>query len=172
MPPRTKVAAQTVSCQSKDDLIACVARYGEIQRNKARLKANTDDQIAKLQEALGKDCEPLDAQLKEYERAIASFAEANRDALTNGGKVKTCDFTTGQIGWRQRPPSVTVRAADLVIETLKKLGLSKFVRVKEEVNKDAVLESPDEARGIAGLSINKGIEDFYIVPAETKPVGA
>jgi phage host-nuclease inhibitor protein Gam len=168
MPPRTKIAAQTVSCESKDDLIACLARYGTLARKRARMKADTDDRIASLQQTLGHAVEPLDAELKEFERAIAAYCEANRAALTNDNKVKTCQLTTGIIGWRQRPPSVTVRTADLVIETLKKLGLEKFVRQKEEINKDAILESPDDARGIAGLSINTGVEDFYIQPTETK----
>jgi len=55
------------------------------------------------------------------------------------------------------PPSVSVRGAESVIDTLKRLGLGKFVRTKEEVNKEAILNEPDEVRGVAGLNIVTGV---------------
>ncbi|MFH2013564.1 MAG: host-nuclease inhibitor Gam family protein, partial [Patescibacteria group bacterium] len=46
---------------------------------------------------------------------------------------------------------------------LKDLGLSKFIRTKEEVNKQAILESPEEVKDIKGLSISQ-IEEFVVKP--------
>ena len=70
--------------------------------------------------------------------------------------------------WRQRPPSVAVRGADAVIAALKKLGLSRFVRTKEEVNKEAILNDAEAVRGVGGISINSGVEDFVITPFEAE----
>jgi phage host-nuclease inhibitor protein Gam len=41
------------------------------------------------------------------------------------------------------------------------------VRVKEEINKEAILAEPDLAAKIPGISITQG-EDFVIVPFETE----
>ncbi len=49
---------------------------------------------------------------------------------------------------------------------LLKLGLERFVRVKTEINKDAILNEPAAVVGIAGLSIQVGVEDFVITPFE------
>lgn len=168
MATRLKAPAHTVTCNSQDDLIACIARIGELEREKMRMTAEADDKITEIKQSLGHGIEPLSGEIEAVQRAVQSYAETNRDKLTNGGKTKTVPFTTGEIGWRQRPPSVSVRAADAVIETLKKLGFARFVRTKEEVNKEAILAEPDAARGIAGLTVNSGIEDFFVVPYDSR----
>lgn len=167
MATRIKAPAHTVNCNSQDDLIACIARIGELEREKLRMTADADDKITSIKQTLGHAVEPLTGEIEAVQRAVQAYAETNRDKLTNGGKSKTIPFTTGEIGWRQRPPSVSVRAADTVIETLKKLGLGRFIRTKEEVSKEAILAEPDAARGIAGLTINSGIEDFFVVPYDS-----
>ncbi len=43
-----------------------------------------------------------------------------------------------------------------VIEACKSLGLTAFLRIKEEVNKEAMLADPDKARTIAGVTIKSG----------------
>jgi phage host-nuclease inhibitor protein Gam len=108
----------------------------------------------------------LSEQIKTLQAGVQAYCEAHRDELTDGGRVKTANFVTGEVQWRQRPPSVSVRGSDSVIDTLKRLGLGKFVRTKEEVNKEAILNEPEEVRGVAGLNIVTGVEDFVITPFE------
>ena len=55
-----------------------------------------------------------------------------------------------------------------MLETLLRMGLGRFVRVKNEANKEAMLAEPDAVRGIAGISIVTGVEDFTVVPFEAK----
>ena len=70
------------------------------------------------------------------------------------------------MSWRQRPPSVSIRGVETVLETLLRMGLGRFVRVKSEPNKDAMLNEPEAVRGIAGISIVTGVEDFIVTPFE------
>lgn len=170
MASRLKSNAMTMNVQSQDQLIAAIARVGELQREQLRMTADADDRITDIRQALGHGIEPLTSEIDALRKAIHGFCEANRDRLTDGGKSKSAAFTTGEIQWRKRPPSVTVRAADAVIETLRKLGLGRFVREKSEVNKEAVLAEPDAVRGIAGLTINPGLEDFVVVPYDSADV--
>jgi len=53
-----------------------------------------------------------------------------------------------------------------VIETLNRLGLSQFVRSKEEINKEAILNEPEAVKGVAGITVVTGVEDFVITPFE------
>lgn len=108
----------------------------------------------------------LKEQLATLQDGVQGYCEAHRLELTDGGKVKTANLITGEVQWRQRPPSVSVRGSDTVIEMLKRLGLGRFVRTKEEVNKEAILNEPDEVRGVAGLTVVTGVEDFVITPFE------
>ncbi|ENU1338198.1 host-nuclease inhibitor Gam family protein [Escherichia coli] len=58
------------------------------------------------------------------------------------------------------------RDVEGVIEMLRRMGLERFIRTKEEVNKEAVLAEPDAVKGIAGIKVNKGAESFYVEPFE------
>ena len=66
----------------------------------------------------------------------------------------------------ERPPSIAIRGVESVLDALRSLGLHRFIRTKEEVNKDAMLNEPDIAATVAGVSVRKGAEDFVIKPFE------
>ena len=102
----------------------------------------------------------------ELQSGIQTWCEAHRDELTGNGKVKFANLTTGEVQWRNRPPSVSIRGADNVIELLRRLGLERFIRVKEEINKDAILNEKEAVKNIPGISIKSDIEDFSIIPFE------
>ena len=63
-----------------------------------------------------------------------------------------------------RPPSVSIRGADNVIELLRRLGFERFIRVKEEINKDAILNEKEAVKNIPVLPYKSDIEDFSIIP--------
>ena len=68
--------------------------------------------------------------------------------------------------WRNRPPSCTIRGSEAVIAALKRLKLTRFIRSKEEINKDAILNEQAAVKDIPGITINRNLEDFAIVPFE------
>lgn len=63
-------------------------------------------------------------------------------------------------------PASASGGAEAVIAYLKAQGLHGFVRSKEEVNKEAMLNQLDKARGLPGVTIVTGLEDFSITPFE------
>lgn len=169
MPPKTnrlKAAAQAYASQTQDDVAMDIRAIGDLQRELLREQAAMNDAIAEITARHQPHLDELKNRIATLQAGVQTWCEAHRDDLTKGGKVKTASFITGEIQWRQRPPSVTVRGADTVIETLLRLGLGRFVRVKHEINKDAILNEPDAVRGVAGISINSGVEDFVITPFE------
>lgn len=166
--PKTKIkaAAKVYTPQSKADCAAGIRQLGDLQREIARATAEMNDRIAEITAASQPRLEALQEQVATLQQGIQTWCEANRNDLTDGGKVKTANLVTGEVNWRQRPPSCAIRGADAVIDTLKRLGLPQFVRTKEEINKEAILNEPDQVRGVAGITIVTGVEDFVITPFE------
>ncbi|MGV1803821.1 host-nuclease inhibitor Gam family protein [Agrobacterium vitis] len=152
--------------QSREDAVWAVGRIGSLRREITAQKALSDEVIRRAGEKFERDTADLSAELIEHEKGVQTWCEANRLTLTNDGKVKYHDFGTGRINWRARPPKVSVRGVDAVIEACKKLGFSIFIRTKEELNKDAMLADPDKARVISGVTISSDGEDFLIEPLE------
>jgi phage host-nuclease inhibitor protein Gam len=62
---------------------------------------------------------------------------------------------------------VRVTGAEAVLDVLRKLGLARFIREKEEVNKEAILNEPEAVSHVPGISISQG-EDFVVVPFEAE----
>lgn len=163
---RLKVQAEAYVPQTLDDCAADIRRIGDLQRQMIRAQTELNDRVAEITAAIAPLLESLKEQLKPLQAGVQVWCEANRNELTRGGKVKSASFVTGEVQWRQRPPSVSVRGVEGVLLQLVKLDLDRFIRVKQEINKDAILAEPEAVRGVAGISVITGVEDFVIVPAE------
>jgi phage host-nuclease inhibitor protein Gam len=152
--------------QTRDDCDKMIFELGAMRRDILRLEAAMNDALAAVKEHYEQEAQPLKDKAEELFSGIETWCDANRETLTRGGQVKFAQLKNGEIKWRARPPKVAVRAADMVIEALKSLGLSRFVRVKEEINKDAILSDPDAVRAVKGISIGSEGEDFVVEPFE------
>lgn len=161
---KTKLPAATVAVpQSKTHCAADIKTLGDVQRDFERTRAAMNDEIAAVAKRYQPELEALELRSIALATGIQTWCEANRATLCEGGG-KTANLVTGEVSWRQRPPSVRITGADSVIETLKRMQLERFVRSKEEPNKEAMLNEPEAVRGIAGISIVSGVEDFAIAP--------
>lgn len=163
-------AATLEAPQSREETQSWIKELGDVQREHARISADLNDQIATLTEAHKPALNERADRIKVLQQGIQAWCEAHRGELTASGG-KTVNLITGEVSWRQRPPSIAVRGAEAVLESLRTLGLHRFIRQKEEINKEALLNEPDIAAGIAGISVVKGKEDFAITPfeVETQP---
>lgn len=162
---RLKAAAQAAP-QTREECATAIARLGELQRQAKRLELAMNDEIAAITQRAQPELDELKARIDAERGAVQAWCEANRIELTSGGKTKTANLVTGEVSWRQRPPKCLVRGEETVIETLERLGLERFVRNIQQVNKEAVLADPEAVRGVAGLSIQTGVEDFIVTPFE------
>ncbi|MBB4845017.1 phage host-nuclease inhibitor protein Gam [Paucibacter oligotrophus] len=164
MATRIKAKAAVQVPQTKTDCAADIKLIGDLQRDFERQRAEMNDQIAEITKQYQPGLEALQGRLLVLQEGVQSFCEAHRETLC--GKGKTANLVTGEVCWRQRPPSVSIRGADSVMDTLLRMGLGRFVRVKNEPNKEAMLNEPDAVKGIAGIAIVSGVEDFVITPFE------
>ena len=163
---RIKAAAQVWTAQSRDDVAAAIGDIGKKGREIDVLTASMNDEIAAVVEKYQPTIDALKKELPPLQSGVQSWCESHRAELTQSGKTKTVNMITGTVNWRIRPPSVSVRGSNTVIELLKSKGLGRYIRTKEEINKDAVLSDPDGIRTIPGITVVSGIEDFVIEPFE------
>ena len=154
--------------QTRDDAVDQMARIGELRRLIMAHKADAAAKLARIAEVVEEAIEPLQAELLAKEKGLQSYCEANRSDLTQGGKVKFHRFATGKVSWRKRPAKVSISKAKDVIARLKELGLKRFIRSEEAIDKEAMLKEVSAAEAVEGVSISSAGEDFSIEPAEVE----
>lgn len=162
----------TPAAQSKEEAEAHIARLGDIQRRLARIQADYGDKAAALKAEAEAEAAPLKAEAEDIQTRVQGWCEANRDALTRGGKVKFADLTTGKVTWRNLPPKVSIRGVERVLEECRRLGLTQFIRTKLEPNKDVMLAEAALAATLPGVHIGSEGEEFAIEPFQPEVVGA
>lgn len=165
---RVKVdAAEVAIPQSRNEVCEAIADIGRAQRERDRIQAGMNDDLATVRKRYEEAAAPHAARISALTQGVAAWCEANRFVLTKNGKTKTAKLSTGEISWRTRPPSVTLRGKPAIIEALEKLGLKRFLRIRADVDKDAILRDPDAVEGVKGISISQR-EDFVIKPDSTE----
>lgn len=166
---KIKAAASVAACQSKAQVQDFIRSIGDKNRELSRLEASMNDAIAEITNDYAGKINPLKLEIEQLTSAVQIWCEANRVALLDKGG-KTANLITGEVSWRLRPPSVNIRGKDAVIDKLKQLGLTQFIRTKEEPNKEAILEDIGAVKDVKGITIVNGIEDFIINPFEVEVV--
>lgn len=184
---RKPKGAPACTPQSWEEADAAIGRIVDIDvtlmRSEARLKAA----VARISARYALKTVPLEAERKNLCTGLEVYATANRKKLTDDGARKSVVMTNGTFGWRLCPASVSfkrgLKPADIVenVKTLiKKLeAMAKgparsdvaaesmevaagFIRLKEEPNKEAMLEAQVTAKMVDGVKIVTGVEEFYI----------
>lgn len=151
--------------KSLDEAARFLAQIGQEQRAADKIRAGLNTAVEKLKAKAMADDKPHEEKISQLVEGLFAYAEAHRDELTDGGKHKTVEVPTGIFGWRMTPPAVSLRDVGSILESLKSLKLERFIRTKEEVDKEAMLKEPDVAKKVRGVSIGQH-EEFVAKPAE------
>lgn len=165
---KVKAAAATVPVpQTRDQVAEAISRIGILQRARTRIETKMNDEMAALKANYEAEAEPHKREIEALTEGLRIWCEANRAELTKNDRTKTAVFTTGEVRWRVTPPKVVIKGVEAVTDSLKRLGLGRFLRSKEEISKEAILADPDAVRHVAGISIQQ-TEEFVVEPFETK----
>lgn len=167
---RTKTKARPIPVpQSTGEADLFIRQIGEMQRERDRIETEMNAIIANTKALHAERVKEIDEQMSERAKGLETWAAANRKELTNDGRTKTAKLHAGEISWRHRPPRVTLRKVEDVLASIKALRLQKkFLRLKLEVNKEAMLAEPEIASKIDGVTIGSDGEDFVVKPFETE----
>jgi phage host-nuclease inhibitor protein Gam len=149
--------------QSRDAVVNAIAKIGEHQRKQTKIEASMNDELAGIKGQFEGLAAPHAKAIKVLSKGVQAWCEANRDDLTDGGKVKTAALETGKVLWRLPPEKVVIKGEEAVLEVLATRGLTQFLRTKVEPNKEAMLNEKDLAKGVPGISFQQ-VEQFVIEP--------
>jgi phage host-nuclease inhibitor protein Gam len=152
--------------QSRDAVNEAIRRIGELSRERARIEADMNDHLAALKESFEEQSQPLTAEIEGLRDGVQTWCEAHRGQLLPGA-AKTAAFPAGEVAWRVRPPKCVIKGVEAVMDLLRRMALERFIRTKEEINKEAILNEPEAVHGVPGISIEQG-EDFIITPYESE----
>lgn len=167
---RAKRAAETVPVpQSADEASEYLRVIGDTQRSLATMKAAFDQDVADLKAGVEREAQPLQATIVQRTRGLEIWAAANRAALAKG---KTITLPTGTLAWRARPPSVRVANMAEAIGFVLGAGarLARFLRIKHELDKEAVLKEPEAAAEIPGIKVGSAGDEFVVEPVGGAPL--
>jgi phage host-nuclease inhibitor protein Gam len=159
------MAASVPVPQTREQAVDAIAEIGRLMRQRARIETDMNDAVALLKSEAEEQAQPLARRIEALTGGVQTWCEAHRHELTMGGKTKTAVLGSGEVRWRVSPPRVVIRGVDAVLDALRRAGLDRLIRVKEEPNKEAMLADPATVAGITGIRIEQG-EVFEVVPFE------
>jgi phage host-nuclease inhibitor protein Gam len=166
-PAKLKSAAAQGVLQSREEVVAGIATIGRLVRERTRIETRMNDELAGIKAQFEGLAAPIAKEIEDLTRGIQAWCEAHRDELTGGGKTKTASLETGEVKWRTTPPSVQIKGTDAVLALLAQRGLDRFIRTKAEPNKEAMLNEPDVAGTVPGVTIKQS-EEFIVEPFQAE----
>lgn len=152
---------------TREEFDQAVDRIARLEVERRKLEANRDKQIQDIQ---AEHNEAIQLRKQEIEALVTraeAYAKDHRDELLPKGK-QSSDTTLANYGFRWGQKALALLSSrwswDSVITSLKAAGLEGFIRVKTEVDKDAVKDQL--AEGVLaqhGMRI-KQAETFWVEP--------
>ena len=152
---------------------AALAELAGIKRDLAALECVMNESIDAIKAEAKAQSTPLTTRLKDLEAALANFATARKDDLFP--KKKSLEMTFGVLGFRQSTKLKTLARFTwkLVLERLQELAAGpngapfhQAIRVKPEVDKEAMRDWPEERLAAVGVHRVADDEFFYELKAE------
>jgi phage host-nuclease inhibitor protein Gam len=139
----TKVVVKNVSL---DDAQQASAEYASVQTKLELIEAKMNQDINKVKDKYKEEITELQDKLVKPREILEVFAKEQQPSW---GKKKSMELVHTIIGFRTGQPKVTKDKKftwEGVLELMKKNRAFKgFVRVSEEVNKEAILQEKNEA---------------------------
>lgn len=163
---RAKATAATEVPQTREQVVSAIAEIGRLQRERQRIEAQMNDTLAGVRQEFEDRAQPLGERARALSAGVQIWCEAHRAELTEGGRSKTATLPSGEVRWRMTPGKVLLRNVEAVLQALRDRGLHRFIRTKDEPNKEAMLAEPEMALRVPGVSIAQN-EEFEILPFET-----
>ena len=172
---------------STEEIVSSLKEIGDLQQQKISLNAEANlelsehqAKITSIQEKFANKINPLDEQIAALATSITAYANKNRKALLGEDeKKKSVEFTTGTIGYRKNPASVTTKMTDKYLKSILEKNnltsafenfskkLSKiFLNLKVALDKNDILQEKnrEKAKLLIKVEIDDDSETFYIKP--------
>ncbi len=162
---RVRSAAQRAP-QTIEAATDLAGRFAELDAQLAKIEADRQDELAKINGAADAAIVPIVAKLKDIAKQLKPWWAAHFETLTDG-KRKSIELGGCMLGYRVSPPKVTFAHGtdEDGARLLKRDGHDALVREKISLDKPAVLKALDGEHGDALREAGFGMsqrEDFFL----------
>lgn len=155
---------ETTKLETLEDVNLAMRDIGLWQRDLDAIDTQANKEIAEIKTKASKAGEPLRDKISATVAKIQAFAEYNKDDYFVDRK--SVDLSFGTMGWR-KSTSISIKKTT-TLELLKKLKLDKYIRVKEEPNKETMAELDDDT--LASVDAVRKVKNDFFVEAKTEEV--
>lgn len=149
-----------------DELDFELKRLGELKIEKERLEGEMTIKINSTKELYSSKCKALQGEMKNIEKDISRFCDANKATFINKRNKK---FNFGFVSYRLTE-RVLCSCVDSTIKVLKSLNLDHYLRVKEEIDKEKIKELDSNILTKIGVKIVK--EDKLSIEPNIEKIAA
>lgn len=153
----------TSKLETLDDVNLAMKDIGLWQKELDAIDTAAHKKIAEIKTEASKEGEELREKISGTVAKIQAFAEYNKDEFFTDRK--SVDLSFGTMGWRK---STSISVKKTTLELLKQLKMKKFIRIKEEVDKEQLSTLDDET--LATVDAVRKIKNEFFVEAKTEEI--
>lgn len=150
------------------EAITFLVSIGSAQRDINRVKREAKAKVEAINAEAKAEVEVLTKTRDTFFNALFAFASARKVDLT---KITRSQKTAaGVFGWRWTPPYVEIagdKSDEQIIKMLKHNGLTQYVRVIEEIDREALLRDRPKLFGVSYMQR----DEFFAKPKLAKEEG-
>lgn len=163
--------------ESWDDVNLTLRRLGQIERDMNLIRDAMKEQIETAKSNAEEELNPLEMDHKRLSAALEQFAIHHKEEFEKAPRSRKLMF--GKIGFHKTPGKFKPLRKwnwKQVLEKLQELGKKQFIRVKEEVDKEALEKAykeqqiSDDSLEIYGLKWHTDDEFYFELFEEEIPV--
>lgn len=146
-----------------EDANLALKEIGLLEHELEAIDGEANKKIAEIKADCAKQGEVYRKRITDLSALLGAFAEYNREELFKDRKSQKLSF--GEFGYRK---STAISIKKTTLELLKKLKLDRYIRVKEEIDKDLMAEMSDEA--LAQVDAVRKVKDAFFCQANREEV--
>jgi phage host-nuclease inhibitor protein Gam len=149
--------------ESLEDANLTLKEIGLLEHELEAIDSEAHKQIADIKADAAKEGEGIRKRIVDLSAALGAYSEYNKDDLFQNRK--SVDLAFGSFGYRK---STSISVKKTTLELLKKLHLDKYIRIKEEPDKEAMSALDDDA--LAQVDAVRKIKDDFFCEANKEEV--
>jgi phage host-nuclease inhibitor protein Gam len=155
-----KKPVPTVMVASLQDADKVLEELADLERRASGVKNSMNERIDAAKAEAAEEMLPIEARKKELEGALSAFALMHKGDLFKEKKSRELDFGTLSFRLSTRiVPAGKGITLETMLEKVKELGFLDGVRLKEELNKEAMAGWDDDQ--LAQVGAKRRAEDVF-----------
>jgi len=152
---REKIKRELIPIENLEGVDGALLEIAKLQIGIDEINLDAERQIQAIREKAQAKAREMTERLQILGESIFAYTELNKTKILDEGK-KTIELQFGYIGYRK---STRVSISKSTLELLKQMGFNEAIRIKEEVNKEVMMDWDDGK--LSAVKAKKISEDTF-----------